>query len=339
MSQVEYQYFENLKVYHKDSDRFDYMPDGNPPVTNMIGVSLNDFHKATFDLGNYNGNVIDAESRKFYESLVDFMIEEKDGTYYKRLDFENSETSIISSLNFFMGMIAAKIVAEKQYNVSKLYHLTDTNAYAHKIIINNGQELKKHPDFIGVNNSNEPIIVEAKGKSKYKFSTKITCEANKQLKSIYKIDDVSNGIRKHSYFSYQIKKHIIGSTFYNNGKRLTFHDIDPNDIGEEILQVDFNKLAYDYYRNYMLILLSYPTTLDYNLNIIKAEFDDYIVGLNKKIYDELESYRTYYKSVTNLENLDIDSKLEEKINGYIEGLRTEGCYYSDGVYFEYKGIK
>ena len=336
MGQIEFQFFDNLRMYHSKSTRFD----NRFPLTIQhpsydINLSINDFHRYSHDLGNYEGNQIDGRSRKFYASLVNYMVELLNDRYNKRKDFEIAETSIISSLNYFMGMIASKVVASKEYGVQNLYHLSDN----HNLDILYDPKSNKRPDFIGLDDTGKPFILEAKGTYYGKLSTKISVKAYDQLEAIDQVNILDNhGFPRITHTD--LDKHIVISTYYKNGNEiLTFQDIDPESKGEEILDINLNLLTYAYYENYMLDLLNnpYDTKVLYNnITIVKTELPEYEIGLDKRIFNELLEYKNLYLKKEKLTLSNLKFSLYENINNYLSGTKEIPYYYKDGVYFKYK---
>lgn len=115
----------NLKVY----DISDDYKNKKIKMTWDMDISKSDLKRYAISLGNYSSYKISKKGEKFYHYLLEMSLEEYVSGRMKYFkigeDYKNAESSIKNTISFFVGMIAAKAVAEKKYKVPLLYHLTD----------------------------------------------------------------------------------------------------------------------------------------------------------------------------------------------------------------------
>lgn len=62
-----------------------------------------------------------------------------------------------TAISFAMGMVTARIIANKVYNISRLYHFTDSSRSA---TLKHG---KMAPDWFGLDQYGRPFLFESKG--------------------------------------------------------------------------------------------------------------------------------------------------------------------------------
>jgi len=297
--------------------------------TSQCRFTIKDMEKYAVSAGGFSNWAVGTKGTNFYTALVKMAIE--DGTNFTiGQDYKKSEQSIKTTISFFMGMIAAKAVADKVYNIPYLFHLKDK-----QIIFSSSG---KTPDFFGLANGKTPFILEAKGTISNSPSKKVVINAKKQIEAInsIKIEGWST-----SYSKRDINGHIITSCFEKD--ILTYYDIDPELNGKTDLTIDIDKAIILYYRNIMNLLMLNETNI-YPINenedkYIMVEVGDYEIGLNYDIYSLLEEYKELYSDSEN--NIDINkfdfkekylqiSRIAEKIQ-YVEYPDSHFSLSSDGI--------
>ncbi len=231
--------------------------------------------------GGFSNRSVGPSGQVFYESLVQMAL--IDGTNFSiGEDYKYSETSIKTSISFFMGMIAAKAVADKKYNIKYLFHLKDP-----QICFSTSG---KTPDFFGLQNGTDPVLFEAKGTFDERPTNKTVENAKTQLDSISSIE-LDGWPYEYNTFS----KHVIASCFKND--ILTYLDIDPNEVGDTKLTIYIDKAIILYYRNIMNLLLTKQTksqTIKDSTYLV-TELGNYTIGLNKEVFNKLSEYESLFK--------------------------------------------
>jgi hypothetical protein len=108
-----------------------------------------------------------------------------------------------SAISYFIGLVSAKLFAEKLLNVSWLIHV---DLYNGKVIYLFGE----HPDLIGLSKSKEWVVIEAKGRSN-DFDSRALDKAKQQATSLWKISGQKPilKIALESYFSKDVLQVVL----------------------------------------------------------------------------------------------------------------------------------
>lgn len=245
-----------------------------------LNITLKDMISYAISAGGFSNWNVSSCGEKFYSSLVKMAV--TDGEQFTiRDDYRYSEQSIKTSISFFMGMIAAKAVADKQYNIPYLFHLKDSQLF----FTSKG----KTPDFFGLINGKEPILIEAKGTTANKPSNSVVEKAKNQLISIRSIE-IDGWKKRYTRF----KKHVISSCFENN--KLTYIDVDPDKNGETELKINIDKAIILYYRDIMNLLLTnnVDTFKFQSSSYLITNIGNYKIGLNETVYNILTEYKDIF---------------------------------------------
>lgn len=279
--------------YHKYNSVSDYPK--NIALSHDITISSSDFVKYAYTLGNFNGYKPSNEGKKFYQSLIDMALKEdakKTYTYISN-DYSHAEQSIKGAISFFMGMIAAKAVADKKYNVDTLFHLKDE-------YIEYKSKGNRHPDFFGVSESGEAFLFEAKGaSSNRKISDKIA-SAKDQLSAVSYVQftDRFYCSQEHQKKKYQLltgqittlNRHAVVSV-PSSDQVLHYYDIDPEEEGGEPLSIDADAAVRDYYGDIMKLLRTEtmdPCESASGIGCTVVRIGHFRIGLRSDIWEILE---------------------------------------------------
>lgn len=278
-----------VKIFRNCNDFINNIKSG----TKTLNVSIKDMVRYAISAGGFSYWSVGAKGITFYTALVEMAL--TDGKNFKiGEDYKKSEQSIRTSISFFMGMIAAQAVADKEYKIAYLFHLKDPQI----IFSSTG----KTPDFFGLNNIGTPILLEAKGTTSKKPTNKVVKVAKNQIKSIncIEIDGWKAVYRKK-----QIKGHVISSCFDND--ILTYYDVDPEANGETKLNICIDKAIVFYYRNIMHLLLTNNNQNNTynNTTYIMTKVGSYQIGLNKRVFDILKEYEEIYSDLN--KNIDLSN--------------------------------
>lgn len=297
-----------------------------------IIVTEFDFIRYLVSLGSFYNQSISSDGIDFYYHLVKMAFDTRYGVFTISDDYYNSESSIKTSISYFIGSISAFAIAEKHYNLSYLFHLKDP-------VIDNIKHYnpnnKRFPDFLGLYNNNfkTAFLIEAKGTHKSRLSNGTVIRAKSQVNSISSLD---LQLGKSSQTISNFQRHIIGSYFKE--KELNFCDIDPEEIGEVVYKFDGKSNILMYYKNIMLLLLiNFTGRKEINVEKIKyivVDFNGYKIGLNSVIFNYLIPY---YSLNNNNNKLHINFNYQ---NGYTESDLFQDIFaissemYNNENYFE-----
>lgn len=220
-------------------------------------LRIEDLFRYAITTGGISGRSLSARSIPFYRSLVTFALEERlcpdDYLYCQTDDYADSETSLKSVVSFLLGMVGARVIAEKRYGVSYLFHLKDSRI---------GYELKGasqsncHPDFVGIAHDKPVILMEAKGASRGRVSPSVVRHAYiDQLDNIAKVSYNGNS---YDVAKYGIKKRVACSAFKREpyGSVWELSDVDPDGKGEATISFDYDKALYCYYQPVVTLIAS-----------------------------------------------------------------------------------
>lgn len=254
--------------------------------TTSFKTSKLDFIRHAITLGNLSSYSLTPKGERYYVAFVDMFFDGKLGV---RNDVVNSETSLMVSHSFLMGMIITKDIAEKRYNIATLFHLKDE-----LISVETNSDRNYHPDYFGFNKYGRPFLFEAKGRKSKKLS-----KSAKDGKP--EIDRVKNQLlnvditwdNKITYLNIGMKKHIIQSIFSPN---LNVWDIDPpskenKDDKNLCLEINMMKIIKDYYKNIFELMLNdkkstFRKKIE-GINYILINRISYSIGIREDVHENL----------------------------------------------------
>lgn len=280
--------------YYTCCDKF---KEKKPAKKNDLVLPWHELVGYSTTLGLYNGYSGSGIFRLHYSTLSHLLLDEKAGNYVISDTYKKAEASFKGSYSFFLGMLAAKIIAHRNYNIRHLFHLNDSCVV---FVPHKGPR----PDFFGLDNSNAAFLFESKGTAKPNCSSETIDDAKAQLKAIRQVRYAGK-----KYFYSKLHKHIITSSFPK--EIWTIDDIDPSDSGDVTLFLDFDKAMFLYYRTIMELLLHAPSRSERTFSgtpfVCARVTDELCVGLHKGCYDFFQKgYGQYFTSQTSSSQIDVD---------------------------------
>lgn len=279
-------------------DTFNAFETRNNTRNELLVISRFELISNSLSLGFYNRYRGTSISYLLYCATLPFVLLNKNAGKYIISDiYKNAESSFKNSYSFYLGMLSAKIVANRKYHIRHLFHLTDD-------IVEYFPTGSLHPDFFG---EETPIIAhlfEAKGTSSTRGNCDVT-QAKRQLETIHEVRRID---RPDNYD--KIKKSIITSSFQKE-RFWTIDDIDPSESGDVTLFLDFDKAMFLYYRTIMELLLHAPSRCERTFSgtpfVCTKVTDELCVGLHKGCYDFFQKgYGQYFTSQTSSSQIDVD---------------------------------
>ena len=258
-------------------------------IKKTIPLSKKDFIRYLINAGGFRNKGVSFSGQRFYFHLVNMALTESNQKFYITGDYSNSETSIKSAISYFIGILSAYAIAEKEYKIPYLYHLKDP---AISRVVNT---TKYFPDFFGLGygSINNAYLIEAKGSVKNSIDKRTITKAKKQVNSIGQLTFKESSGNYHCIARFE--RHITGSYFQDD--ELKFCDVDPEYDGELEYSLDANVAILRYYKNIIELLSSNNKKIEIkNLNGIEytlVEFEGYQIGINKEIFYLLEEYSNY----------------------------------------------
>lgn len=277
-----------------------------------ITISRVELKRYILTMGGYGGHVVSASGQSFYMSAIDLALKQtdnwKDCYYYMSEDYSYAEPTFKVMISFLMGMVAAKMISERVYQIPLLYHLTDKKRVTYKT-----SSGKSAPDFLGLRYDKKtrrhiPYLFEAKGQSQNDYVAHTTVKTAKdQLKNIRSVTVYgigATGVR--TFPKNSIEKHVATSSFKigssQTERKWIVCDIDPKEVeGDGELQADADQETKAYYDQLLSIMKSaeYQDNLyhnDYitesidNKSYILIEHNGEYFGVQKEIYRVLTAF-------------------------------------------------
>lgn len=274
----------NTYFYNSLSDYENRISNKNKVNIGQINCTKLDFYRYLITAGSFKNNVVSFEGKKFYISLLNMALKENNGTFWMSDDYDNSESSIKTSISYFIGILSAYAIAEKHYKIAYLYHLKDP------VISNLIGIDEKIPDFFGFKYGSygKPVLIEAKGTSKTSLAKDTVNKAESQLKTISSFCYTDhNG----SQIIKDFEKHIIGSCFKQ--KELNFCDIDPEYKGNKKYNFNANLGILSYYKNILSLLATNSEYIEVEnvrgLEFSFINFGDFKIGINNNVLKAITS--------------------------------------------------
>lgn len=278
MGRVSYNYFDQRRDY----------PD-KPDIRrrSSFKVSQYDFSKYAILNGKYGNHTMSYNAKGFYASICKMAVKKEKNFFVISDDYKNAETSYKTAISFAMGMVATRIIANKIYNVARLYHFTESGWSS---ILKHG---KMAPDWFGLDQHGRPFLFESKGTSQKRIDKKTIEHAKNQLKNVKEIRDSSSGKQ---YFEQNISKHIICSCFDKYSKIdgvWCIHDVDPVGSGNTELRINLDEECFKYYQAFVLYVDSLNTlrrgVVIKNQNYYSWVYENERYCILEKIYDLVKS--------------------------------------------------
>lgn len=255
-----------------------------------IPLSKKDFIRYLINAGGFRNKGVSFNGQRFYFHLVNMALTESNQKFYMTSDYSNSETSIKTAISYFIGILSAYAIAEKEYKIPYLYHLKDP------VISRIVNTTKYFPDFFGLGygSINNAYLIEAKGSVKSSIDKKTITKAKKQVNSIGQLTFKDSSGNSHNITRF--KRHITGSYFQDD--ELKFCDVDPEFDGDLEYYLDANVAILRYYKNIMELLKSSKKKIEVKrieeVEYSIVDFEGYQVGINTGIFNLLREYSGYF---------------------------------------------
>lgn len=259
-------------------------------IKKTIPLSKKDFIRYLINAGGFRNKGVSFNGQRFYFHLVNMALTERNENFYITSDYSNSETSIKSAISYFIGILSAYAIAEKEYKIPYLYHLKDP------VISRVVNTTKYFPDFFGLGygSINNAYLIEAKGSVKNSIDNRTITKAKKQVNSIGQLT-FTESFGKYHYIT-RFKRHITGS--YCQDDELKFCDVDPEFDGDLEYYLDANVAILRYYKNIMELLISSKKKIEVKrieeVEYSIVDFEGYQVGINTGIFNLLREYSGYF---------------------------------------------
>lgn len=272
--------------------------------TGNLVISRKQLKRYTLSLGDYAGHVVSPAGKSFYRSIIDLALKEtedaNDSYYYMSEDYYLAEPTFKVMISFFMGMVSARVIAENEFQIPLLFHLSDSSRIQYTLGNDNFV-----PDFFGVwkdkaSGKYMPCLFEAKGQSSNHYVDNVIIEhAKEQLDNIsqIKIRGMGTTGSMTTFVASEIKKQVATSSFEHgttlSEKKWLLCNIDPNEItGEDSLEIDVNKETKAYYDQILSVMHNAQTgnyrhqTERYGNKVyILVEQNGECIGIQKDVYD------------------------------------------------------
>lgn len=315
-AKVSYDYFNNKRDYPK-------WPDYRRKC--HLDISKRDFLKYAILNGRYNNNIMSGTAQTFYSSICQMAVKKDRGFWTLSDDYKYAEDTYKAAISFAMGMLATRVIANKIYKVSRLYHFKEKRFEA-------GHEKSRlSPDWFGVDQQMHPFLFESKGTVKKKIALQTINHAANQLSNVRIIADTLSNKQ------YCItNKHIICSCFdlcNNVDKVWCIHDIDPIESEEDKFYINIDEECFLYYDAF----IKYVESLEADCEPMLIDKQDYccwiydnerycILGtiynlVKSREYNEENEYRNFNDSV---------NKELSKIKN-LEQILPDASSYEDGI--------
>ena len=276
----------DVLIYNTVDNYIDKKVDDKKPIP----LSKKDFIRYLINAGGFRNKGVSFNGQRFYFHLVNMALTESNQKFYITGDYSNSETSIKSAISYFIGILSAYAIAEKEYKIPYLYHLKDP---AISRVVNT---TKYFPDFFGLGygSINNAYLIEAKGSVKNSIDKRTITKAKKQVNSFGQLTFTESSGNYH--YITRFKRHITGSYFQDD--ELKFCDVDPEFDGDLEYYLEANVAILRYYKNIMELLISSKKKIEVKrieeVEYSIVDFEGYQVGINTGIFNLLREYSGYF---------------------------------------------
>lgn len=267
-------------------------------VPSDLKVKRKDLIKYAILVGEFSNFSVTEEGKIFYKSLVDMVFIDSNNKFVAGDSYKNAETTVKTSTGFLIGMISAKCVADKVFNIAYLHHLKDPRIKEYKSQL--------HPDFFGIDHVGNAYIIEAKATHNKRVDNSIVIKGKEQTQSVKKVwYELDNGnIQPYNYF----KRHVVATSFDNN--EYIISNIDPDEKnGKKEIYMNENLNIFNYYKNIYNYLVS-KSNNSLGKEKIKIDQLEFVVlnsevgkfGIEAKIFSILEDYHNVFSECNSPEN-------------------------------------
>lgn len=258
-------------------------------LTSELSVTKAQLLHAAYTVGKRNYDDVYSNSYysnrevEFRTSIVEAFLCENDAFLQRSPIYENLDPSEKGFINYFNGLTLSKLFCQQLFDFPWMMHL-DVYLKGNDIIIGS-EEGQSRPDLIGIDSSNDWLVMEAKGRTKR--DNQAIQKAVEQSKKIRTINGLTPKLRLGS---------MIYSNQYNEIKMLIK---DPPEHDEKFIDFDLDpsQFMYDYYSTIWNYMQQYNLIVEQigNINFfnIGIPCTDITVGIESKIFKLLtKSYET-----------------------------------------------
>lgn len=267
-------------------------------VPSELKVKREDLIKYAVLVGEFSNFSVTEEGKIFYKSLVDMVFIDSNNKFVAGDSYKNAETTVKTSIGFLIGMISAKCVADKVFNIAYLHHLKDPRI--------KGYKSQFHPDFFGIDHDGNAYIIEAKATYNKKVANPVVIKGKKQTQSVKEVlYELDNGnLQPYNDF----KRHVVATSFENN--EYIISNIDPDEKnGEKEIYMNENLNIFNYYKSIYNYLVS-KSNNSLGKEKIKIDQLEFIVlnseigkfGIEAKIFSILEDYDNVFSKCNSAKN-------------------------------------
>jgi hypothetical protein len=157
-----------------------------------------------------------------------------DGELQKTRAFERLDPSEKGAISYFLGLVVAKLVAERLFGVAWLLHL---DVYSQSL--NPTVHLGEKPDFVGMDTTRRWVVIESKGRT-HGITAALMQDAKRQTRSLRNIGGALPVLRA-----------VVAGYF--SGQRLRARVRDPEDYDNDAsdLMIEAPQLVRSYYQPLM----------------------------------------------------------------------------------------
>ncbi|OZQ68873.1 hypothetical protein CA600_05485 [Paenibacillus sp. VTT E-133280] len=250
--------------------------------------------------------------------------------------FANLDPSEKTAISYFLGLVGAKLITHKKFDVPWLMHVdvyVNASAGTDRITIKKWREdSNERPDLIGINKRGEWIVTEAKGRQNHVSSA--LDKAKQQTLNLKKIDGEYPVLR-------------FGMLTYFKNEIWTSDLVDPYEFIETAPNLDISKGQFfkDYYAPIFALLKSRGELLELNEDgFYTAQLPNtkLIIGLDSSIYNVMNgalleqkesSPDRLWKTITLFSNLYKFNDRDDDNKSIFESLMDENEYENKNRYF------
>jgi len=230
---------------------------------------------------------------------------EENGGYVKSKLYLSLDPTEKAAISYYLGMTMSYVVANKLLGIKRLVHL-DNMRKAKRICFSGPMR----PDLIGEDNTDEWVVVEAKGRTNT-YSQTAQNKAKQQSLSITSI----NGKKP--------KVHTACQTYFGKNMKIKFEDPEPEYEG---LEIDINRERFldEYYE---------PFTRVEDLKEVNYSEGEFFEISLEQTGVTVGIYRNMYEALSSKGNLAISKPLEYDKNYQLRVSNTPNfTLFSDGVF-------
>lgn len=233
-----------------------------------------------------------------------FLVEDSTNHISRSSAFLELDPSEKTAISYFFGLVGAKLLAEKKFDVPWLMHLDVYTKYASEVdmlkVKKWREDRETRPDLLGLDRRRDWVVIEAKGRSN--FVREALEKAKTQTENLKTINGQYPALR-------------FGMTTYFSKNRWRSHLLDPKKITQGAPNLDISPYQFikDYYAPVYSILNGALNNIDESTRTRKISFNngDYfitplastnlVVGMSTIVYNYITE--TIKGDDSNFENI------------------------------------